>query len=621
MAGLVLPLAAFQAPVAPPAPVAAVAQAPSAPSAAEAVVVVTVENMYSAADDSKDVVSQATLGQVVEVLESSGAFARVRTPDRYEGWIARAALAGYADARAPRYARSGTVVEVTSLMANLYREPDVTSARPLLQAPLASRLEVVANGPGEGWRTVRLPSGETGYVQKGDLRPVDPSAPRRQGEPREIVATARRFLGVPYLWGGMTARGIDCSGLASRVYHANGVDLPRDAGMQFEDPDAVPVPRGALRPGDLLFFGRDAKHVSHVGLYAGDGRFINSTTYETPMVRVDRLADPRWELIYQGARRPRSPTSLVGAAPADQVRAESVQAEPVRAESADAEADPEEVLFEKLRRRIKAVDARLDGILGVYVEDLSTHARLEHRADESFPTASSIKLAILYELFRQSAEKRIDLAEVTRPPAEGRVRGGGVLQELGDRASLTWRDLAVLMICWSDNEATNLLIRRIGMDAVNRRLDSVSLPHTRLRRQMMDLAAAQRGEENVSTPREMARLTALVAGGEGLPPERAADLRALATIADEGSPFRRGLPQGQNAVSKPGALEGVRCEAAWVDVPGRPYAAAIMTSYLMRDGDGEAAITEISAAVYDTFDRLARSSPLGRALRERPGAR
>ena len=76
-------------------------------------------------------------------------------------------------------------------------------------------------------------------------------------------------------------------------------------------------------------------------------------------------------------------------------------------------------------------------------------------------------------------------------------------------------------------------------------------------------------------------------------PARAADLLAVATVADEGSHFRRGLPQGARAISKPGALEGVRCEAAWVDVPGRPYSAAIMTAYLRHEADGEAAIAEL----------------------------
>jgi beta-lactamase class A len=282
-----------------------------------------------------------------------------------------------------------------------------------------------------------------------------------------------------------------------------------------------------------------------------------------------------------------------------------------------AEPSPKEAaLLAKLRKRILAVDEQLDGVLGVYVRDLTTGATIDLRPDEVFPTASSIKLAVLYELYRQAGEGRIDLAEVTRPPVP-RAGGGGVLQELGERVSLTWRDLAVLMIGWSDNEATNVLIRRVGTETTNRRLDSLGLPRTRLRRLMMDLDAARRGDENVSTPRELARLAEVVAKGESLAPAGAADILGVATVSDGGSPFRRGLPAGVRAISKPGGLEGVRCEAAWVDVPGRPYSAAIMASYLRREVEGESAIAELSAAIYDTFDRLARSSEHGRVLTDR----
>jgi beta-lactamase class A len=276
----------------------------------------------------------------------------------------------------------------------------------------------------------------------------------------------------------------------------------------------------------------------------------------------------------------------------------------------------EAILLEKLRHRVEAADGRLDGLLGVSVVDLATGATVELRADTAFPTASSIKLAILYEAYRQAHEGRLSLREITRPPVP-RVGGGGVLQELGDGVSLSWRDVAVLMIGWSDNEATNLLVRRVGMEAVNARLDALGLGRTRLRRLMMDVEAARAGRENVSTPRELARLAAVVGRGEGLPEDAARDMLAVATVADPGSPFRRGLPEGVRAVSKPGSLEGVRCEAAWVDVPGRPYAAAIMTSYVHREADAEAAIAELSAAIYATFDRLARSSELGRVVSER----
>lgn len=276
----------------------------AAPSGArrEAVVVRTVENMYSAPALDKEVVSQATLGQVVAVLELRGAFRHIETPDRYHGWIPAGAVQVYASPAAPRYAARGTVAEVVSLMANVYRETSVTSARPKIQAPFGARLEVTSGSTKEGWHRVRLPSGEAGYVQAGDVRLVDAAETRLRGSEPEVVATARRFLGAPYLWGGMTVHGVDCSGLMSVVFRTNGVELLRDADLQFDDPKLQKVERGDLRAGDLVFFGR--KKPTHVGLYEGEGRFLSATTHVTPAVREDALDDAYWSAIYLGARRP-----------------------------------------------------------------------------------------------------------------------------------------------------------------------------------------------------------------------------------------------------------------------------------------------------------------------------
>ena len=280
-----------------------------------------------------------------------------------------------------------------------------------------------------------------------------------------------------------------------------------------------------------------------------------------------------------------------------------------------APAEKQGALWEKLRARIEAVDRGLDGVLGASVKDLKGGMTLDVRPAEPFPQASSIKLAVLYELYRQAEEGRVDLGELTRPGLP-RVRGGGVLQELGNQVSLTWRDVAVLMMGWSDNAATNVLIDRVGMDAVNRRLDSLGLRATRLRRKMMDLGAARRGDENVSTPTEMRQLAETMYAGAGLSRERARDLMAVAAVPKD-SPFRVPLPESLVVADKPGSLEAVRCVTAIVDLPGRPYAVSIMTTYLRRDADGEAAIREISAALYETFDRLARSSDLGRIISEK----
>lgn len=271
------------------------------------------------------------------------------------------------------------------------------------------------------------------------------------------------------------------------------------------------------------------------------------------------------------------------------------------------------VLWQRLGARVQELSAALDGVAGVAFADRASGATIELRAGEVFPTASVIKLAVLYELYRQAESGSIDLDAETRPPLP-RVGGGGVLQQLSDRVSLTWRDLALLMMGWSDNAATNVLIDRVGMAAVDARLRGLGLASTRLRRHMMDLDAARRGDENVSSPAELAALMDVVLRGTGLSSARARDLMAVASVP-KSSPFREVLPETLVVADKPGELEGVRAVAAAVELPGRPYIAAIMTGHLHRDSDGERFIRVLSEHLYDTCDRLARASEYGRLLR------
>ena len=135
----------------------------------------------------------------------------------------------------------------------------------------------------------------------------------------------------------------------------------------------------------------------------------------------------------------------------------------------------EEALFEKLRAGLASVDARLDGVMGVVVKDLTTGRTLEIRGDVVFPQASSIKLALVYELYQQAAASKIDLHALRSLPRI-RAAGSGVLPLLSDRVQLTARDLAVLMMALSDNAATNILIDEVGFAAVNARMDALGLP-------------------------------------------------------------------------------------------------------------------------------------------------
>jgi beta-lactamase class A len=158
------------------------------------------------------------------------------------------------------------------------------------------------------------------------------------------------------------------------------------------------------------------------------------------------------------------------------------------------------------------------------------------------------------------------------------------------------------------------------MDNVNAMLDSLSLPHTRLRRKMMDLQAAKEGRENVSTPREMMTLLAAIYRGKVLNKESTADFfKVLST--NKSSWIPRDLPADVKIANKPGALEGVRNDSGIVFVEGRPYVICVMTSFLRDERDGEDAISKISLATWRMFDRLSRASEYGRVVSPGNGAR
>jgi beta-lactamase class A len=182
-----------------------------------------------------------------------------------------------------------------------------------------------------------------------------------------------------------------------------------------------------------------------------------------------------------------------------------------------------------------------------------------------------------------------------------------------DVTRLTLRDLATMVVAVSDNSATNVLIDRVGMGNVNALMDSLGLKHTRLRRKMMDLKAAQEGRENISTPREMMTLLEDLSDGKLLNGELTKDFFQFLSMHKE-SFIPRELPEGVKIANKPGELEGVRNDSGVVFVENRPYVICVMTTYLKNERDGEAAISKISGVAYRMFDRLARASEYGRVI-------
>jgi beta-lactamase class A len=228
-----------------------------------------------------------------------------------------------------------------------------------------------------------------------------------------------------------------------------------------------------------------------------------------------------------------------------------------------------------------------------------------------FPQASSIKIPVLLELFRQAQAGALKLDERVEVKRALMAGGSGVLLRFSDGGSaLSLRDLAVLMIVLSDNTATNILIDRVGMAAVNDMLARNNLRQTRLQRRMLDTEAQRAGKENLSTPAEMVWLLGLLLQGKLLD---AAHTAAVIEILKypKNTPLRSGLLPGVELASKTGGLAGVTCESGIVLLAGRPYVIAVMTTFAGPQAGADAAITEVSRRVYAHFDRLGKSNTLG----------
>jgi beta-lactamase class A len=283
--------------------------------------------------------------------------------------------------------------------------------------------------------------------------------------------------------------------------------------------------------------------------------------------------------------------------------------------------EKQKVLWQKLESTIHDVDDHLDGVMGVAIEDLKTGDQFFLHENEVFAQASSIKITVLANLYLQAERGKLKLTDLYTVQSSDLVADSDIMGGLTPGVTrITLRDLATMMVAVSDNSATNVLIDRVGMENVNAMLDSLGLPHTRLRRKMMDLEAAKQGRENISTPREMMTLFETIYRGKLLNKESTEDFfKVLSTNKDSWIP--RDLPADVKIANKPGSLEAVRNDSGIVFVEGRPYVICAMTAFLANERDGEQAISKISLAAWRMFDRLSRASEYGRVVSPGNGAR
>jgi beta-lactamase class A len=278
------------------------------------------------------------------------------------------------------------------------------------------------------------------------------------------------------------------------------------------------------------------------------------------------------------------------------------------------------LLWQKLETNVQQVNRELDGTMGVAIMDLTDGRTVLLHPDHVFAQASSIKVAILAELYHQQQQSeqgiagKAKLGDLYTVDARDIVDGSAIMAGLTPGVThVTNRDLATFMVAVSDNSATNVLIDRLGMQNVNALLDSLALHQTRLKRKMMDVNAAKEGRENISTPTEMMEFLASLYQNKVLNQSLTRDFFKLLGTP-KASDIPRYIPEDVVCANKPGELEGVRNDLGIVFVPNRPFIVVVMTAYLKHEQEGDDAIAKIAGDAYQYFDRVGRSSQYGRVV-------
>ena len=272
-----------------------------------AVVALSSIYMRIAPDYESALETQELMGTVVEITGEKNYWREIVSPQPYKAWCTEKGLVEISEEQLEAYLSAPKCI-FTELYGHVYED---ASPKAQTICDLVGGDIMRISGKKGQWTQVSLPSGETGWVCSRSVKPHEGFISIAKGEGNadsisdemmeNIIATAFRLKGVPYLWGGMTPKGVDCSGLVRWSCLMNGILLPRNASQIIHCGDEVSLDK--MQRGDLVFFGTPAKdgkpqRVTHIGIHIGEGRIIHSSH----MVRVNSL-DPNEPDYYENAHR------------------------------------------------------------------------------------------------------------------------------------------------------------------------------------------------------------------------------------------------------------------------------------------------------------------------------
>ncbi|MCK5134663.1 MAG: C40 family peptidase [Bacteroidales bacterium] len=239
----------------------------------------SVANLRSGPRHSAEIVTQVLLGTPIRVLKRENDWYLVQTPNQYLGWVDAPALERVDGSELTDFKRSEKIV-YNEQYGFSYAEPNDNS-QPVSDLVIGCILPVTSSVP--GFYEVQYPDSRVAWVKKVEVISTGEVFNITMDE-KDLVETARKFMGIPFLWGGTSSKAIDCSGFTSTVYFMNGILLQRDASQQTRYGKEITTSYESknLVPGDLLFFGRRAsdslpERVTHVAMYIGDTEFIHAS--------------------------------------------------------------------------------------------------------------------------------------------------------------------------------------------------------------------------------------------------------------------------------------------------------------------------------------------------------
>ena len=241
---------------------------------------VSVCNIRYSPKHAGELASQALMGTPVRILEKEdNGWLLIQTPDQYIAWVDRGAITMMDKEEMNRWKAIPKII-YTRAYGSAYSEPNEESA-PVSDLVAGCMMELITER--EGFYQVLFADQRTGFIQKNESSIYNEWLAKTSASEENLVKTSKRLMGVPYLWGGTSFKGVDCSGFTKTVYFLNGVILPRDASQQVMIGETIDKTGNwnELKPGDLMFFGEKredgSERVVHVAMWLGNGEYIHAS--------------------------------------------------------------------------------------------------------------------------------------------------------------------------------------------------------------------------------------------------------------------------------------------------------------------------------------------------------